>query len=131
MMNDKYDYTTPESSIRSLELAFDNEDISQVLLSKDFRTEAILVLKEASIPMSEEIIMETSEALQLSLIKHIQENGFPYFGNIERSFSKLEKIDFSLFKIIERIDNNGHTTENDVYLSFKDNLWKVAMVQER
>lgn len=130
-MSVKYDYSSPENSINSLELAYSNEDISQVFLSKDFETEAKIVLKKANLEISNEMIFETAELLRLSLIKHIQENGFPYFGDLNISFSEVEEIEGSLFKLKETIiDVNGQTSINDIYLSHNADIWKVVMVEE-
>lgn len=77
------------------------------------------------------MIFETAELLRLSLIKHIQENGFPYFGDLNISFSEVEEIEGSLFKLKETIiDVNGQTSINDIYLSHNADIWKVVMVEE-
>ena len=130
-MKGEYDYSTAEKAISSLELAYDNEDLSQVLISKDFETEAKLILKDANLNISEEIVRETAEALRLSLIKNLQENGYPYFGNVNKSLSEVEKINSSLYKLRETLVNEGgRTSIYDVYLSYDGSLWKVVIIEE-
>lgn len=127
-MDSKYSYTSPEIEIKSLELAYDNEDLNGILKSKDFESEAILIIRKTGLIESTELIKETSDALKLSLIKNLTQNGYPYFGQLKRTFSELSQIDDNLFKIEETIDSENIQTTYEVYLSEKNGMWKVAMI---
>ncbi len=128
-MNYKYD--TPENAIISLETAFCNEDIENVLLSKDFLTEAKIILKQTNYQYDfedEKLVYETAELLKLTLIQYIQENGFPNFNNAEREFSEFTEMESNLYSIVEVLNYpNGDNFSNIIYLSNIDKEWKVVM----
>jgi hypothetical protein len=128
----RYKYDTPENAIISLENAFCNKDLVNILLSKDFLTEAKILLRQASSEYDlndETIIFETAELLKLSLIQYIQENGFPNFNNVVREFSEMKEIEPNLFSIIEVLNYpNADKFTNTIYLSKLNNDWKVVMI---
>lgn len=127
----KYTYNSAEEAILSLENAYSNKDLENVILSKDFDTEAILILESKSFDITSEIVSEVANLLKLSLVKSLQENGYPNFDSARREFSELNNLKSNIFFLEERIfypDNTCHI--NKVFLSNNDNLWKVAMVEE-
>ena len=126
-----YIYDTPENAIISLENAYSNKNLERVIQSKDFNTEAILILEAKSCDVTTELQNEVAELLKLSLIKNIQENGFPNFSSARREFSELNNLKKDIFFLEERIfypDNTCHV--NKVFLSKKGDIWKVAMIEE-
>ena len=127
-----YKYDTPENAVISLETAFCNEDLDAVLLSKDFFTEAKIILRQTNYQYDlndKELLDETAEILKLSLIQYVKENGFPDFKNIKRNFSDFMEIEPGVFSIIEVLDYpNGDSFTNTIYLSKTGAEWKVVMV---
>ena len=130
----KYSYKTPEEAIISLENAYSNNDLEAVIASKDFETEAILILEQVSNTFKitdKELIKETAELLELSLIKSLQENGFPNFENAEREFSDLQKFRDNIYVLNEKIiypDNTSYV--NKIYVINRENEWKVVTIEE-
>jgi len=127
----KYNYTTPEEAVISLEIAYTNRNLEAILASKDFETEARLILESKSYEITDEIILEVAKLLELSLIKSLQDNDYPNFAAARREFSELNKLKDNIFFLEERIfypDSTCHI--NKIFLSNNDNLWKVAMVEE-
>ncbi|MES2412049.1 MAG: hypothetical protein V4535_11455 [Bacteroidota bacterium] len=126
-----YKYNTPENAIISLETAFCNKDLENVLLSKDFLTEAQIILRQANPAYDlddEELVYETAELLKLTLIQYIQEKGFADFNNVEREFSQFIEIESNLYSIVEVLTYpNGDTFTNTIYLSNFDDEWKNVM----
>jgi len=127
----EYDYTTPQKAIISLELAYENKNLEAVINSKDFVTEAKLILESKLYELNDQIIDEVSKVLELSLTQNLKENGYPKFSDARREFSKMNKLKDNIYFIEQRIfypDNTLHI--NKVFLSETDNIWKVAMVEE-
>ncbi len=130
-MNVEYDYTTPKDAVLSLEKAYSKCDLNGIMAAKDFSYEAELVLLQAGKKINQELINETAELLKLSLIKHIQDNGFPSFENSTKEFTEVEKIRKDLFQLEESIlYENGEKYVNKIYLSLKEGFWKVVMTVE-
>ncbi|MFD2938506.1 hypothetical protein [Flavobacterium notoginsengisoli] len=127
-----YNYDTPEKAIISLENAFSNKDIVNVVASKDFEAEAKIVLQRTNVELNEETIDLTAKLLELSLVEYILNNGFPDFSMVKRQFSELSEIDNDLYFIEETlIYEDGKTYSNIIFLTVEDNKWKVAMNEEK
>ena len=126
----KYNYDTPEEAIISLEKAYTDMDIVNIIASKDFVTEAKLILQRTNVELNNETIKETAKLLELSLIEDIQNNGFPNFNNVKRKFSSLNEIDINLFFLEETLTyDNGEVYTNKIFLTVEDKKWKVAMTE--
>ncbi|HEX8577832.1 MAG TPA: hypothetical protein VF677_16225 [Flavobacterium sp.] len=126
----KYNYDTPEEAIISLEKAYTDMDIVNIIASKDFVTEAKLILQRTNVELNNETIKETAKLLELSLIEDIQNNGFPNFNNVKRKFSSLSEIDINLFFLEETLTyDNGEVYTNKIFLTVEDKKWKVAMTE--
>jgi hypothetical protein len=129
-----YSYNTPEEAIISLETAYNNNDLEGIFNSKDFIEEAKLILEQTSYSYDlsdKELLEATAELLQLGLTQSIQENGFPNFTNVKTELYGLEEFRKDIFVINERIiypDNS--TYETRIFLSCKNNIWKVATIEE-
>lgn len=127
-----YNYNTPEEAIISLENAYTNMDLINVIASKDFETEAKIILHRTNVELNKETIKETAKLLELSLIEHIENKGFPDFVNVDRKFSNLNEINDNLFFIEETlIYDNGETYTNMVFVTVEDKKWKVVMTEEK
>ncbi|TRW22375.1 hypothetical protein FMM05_17875 [Flavobacterium zepuense] len=128
-----YNYDTPENAILSLEKAYSDKDLENVLNSKDFKTEAKLILEQSNFKddISAELIDETARLGKLLLIKALQENGFPDFSNLKCEFYNLQRFRDNIYVIEEKItypDDSVHTTR--IFLTVTDDVWKVAVVEE-
>lgn len=118
-------------TIIALENAYSNKDLDKVLSLKDFKTEAILTLEKAGHELSPDLIIEVAEMLKLSLIQHLQENGYPDFSDAIREFSNLEQIRENLYFLTEEIiHTDGETYKNRVTLSKYGDDWKVVDVDD-
>ena len=127
----QYKYSTPEEAIISLEQAYTNKDLENILSSKDFISEAKLILEQKSYEFTNEIISEVAELLRLSLIKNLEDNGYPNFGSARHEFSETEWLKDNIFILEEKIfypDNTFYI--NKVFVSKNSNIWKVAMIEE-
>jgi len=129
-----YKYNSAIRAIVSLETAYTNKDIDAILASKDFKTEAKLILEQALYKYDVDnpvIINETANLLEISLIQNLKENGYPNFNNVRRKFSELNKVNEDIYSIEEKLffPNNVNYI-NKIYLSYRDNIWKVAMIEE-
>jgi hypothetical protein len=127
-----YNYNTPEQAIISLENAFSNKDIVNVIASKNFEAEAKIVLQRTNVELDEETVDLTAKLLELSLVEYILNNGFPDFSMVKRQFSELSEIGNDLYFIEETlIYEDGKTYSNIIFLTVEDNKWKVAMNEEK
>lgn len=129
-----YKYNTAIEAIISLENAYTNKSLEAIMLSKDFNTEAKLILKEASYNYNiddVELVNETAELLKTALIQSLNENGYPSFEHVKREFSELEKIDTDIYCIQEKLFfPNNINYSNKIFLSYKNDTWKVATIEE-
>ncbi|MGQ2983734.1 hypothetical protein [Flavobacterium sp.] len=129
-----YNYNTPQNAILSLESAYNNRDMEAIINSKDFIAEAKIILDKVSLgfePNDEELISETAELLKLSLIRSIQENGFPNFEGVEVEFSEISKADGDLFYLNEKVTYpDGTFYYNKIFLTFDGSEWKIATIEE-
>ena len=130
----KYKYNSAINAIISLETAYTNKSLDAILASKDFKTEAILILEQASYKYDltdETIIYETANLLELTLIQSLKENGYPSFENVERQFTELNNVRNNIYSIEEKlIFPNNSKYINKIFLTVNNNIWKVAMIEE-
>ena len=120
------DSTTPEGAIISIENAYDEKDIQKVIECKDFYIEAQLMAKKMKVFNNPEIIDELCEALKLSCIKYLNDNGMPSFKNVIRAFPKREQISNKHFIITEVIYYpDGSESQQRINTYLTDNGWKV------
>ncbi|KGO88028.1 hypothetical protein Q765_02910 [Flavobacterium rivuli WB 3.3-2 = DSM 21788] len=130
----KYTYDTPEEAVASLEKAYSNEDINAIILCKDFIEEAKFILEqtvEAYNLENIELIEETAKALESSLVLTLQENGFPNFKNLKSEIFNLQRFKDNIYVVDERVTYPDNTIyETRIFLSFKNGVWKVALVEE-
>ena len=129
-----YSYNTPEDAIRSLEKAYTNKDIRGIVDSKDFETEALLLLQQSSYDYDEydeALIAETAKLLELSLINVIHDNGYPNFEGLECEFFDLSLYNGNIYTIQERINYlDGFSALNRIFVVKHGDLWKVATIEE-
>lgn len=126
----EYNYNTPEEAIISLEKAYTDMDIVNIIASKDFVAEAKLILQRSNMSSTKEIIKETAELLKLSLIEDLKNNGYPSFKDVKREFSTIKEINENLFFLEESLlYDNGESYKNKVFLTNENNKWRVAMTE--
>lgn len=128
-----YNYNSPQEAIHSLEQAYRNKDIQGIVDSKDFIEEAKLVLEQTKIndEYDKDMLTETAKLLKLSLIKSIQEHGFPNFLNLETEVYGLQKFRNNIYVVNEKIIySDGDIYETRIFLSVNNDIWKVVLVEE-
>ena len=129
-----YKYDSPENAILALEAAYTNKDMAGILNSKDFMAEAKIILEKVAYGYNmedAELISETAELLKLSLIRSIQENGFPNFSDVKVEFSDLSSYNDTLYYIEEKVTYpDGEYYYNKIFLTFNGFEWKVATIEE-
>ena len=77
------------------------------------------------------IVNETAELLKTALVQSLNENGFPSFKDVKRTFSELKEFNDNIYFIEEKLSfpsNLNYT--NKIYLSYNKEVWKVAMIEE-
>lgn len=97
----KANYDTPEGAILLLENAYDEQNIDKAVASKDFETEAKLMLSRMGNMVDEEMIKQTAEVLELSFVKHTTESEWPNFSGLKRAFPHREKVSDNYWIITE------------------------------
>lgn len=125
------DRSTPEGAILTIEQFYNTEDLNGVFSCKDFRKEAENILIDHSIEINEKNQAMIMSALKISLIEHLELNGFPKFEAIERVFTmQYQREDQQLIE--EKIIYcDGSIAINNlwVWYSGKDG-WKVLNLLE-
>ena len=126
-------FETPEGAIVSLENAYTEGNLEKAMTCKDFKEEAKMMLSkyDNEAMKGEAIVEKTAEMLQLSFLKHMQENGIPSFKGYKRAFPLREKISEKHYVITEVTTSPEGTKGVDklnVYLT--DTGWKVLGVAE-
>ncbi|SHL80079.1 hypothetical protein SAMN05444267_102529 [Chryseobacterium polytrichastri] len=120
--------STPEGAIIKIENFYSDENLEGVLSCKNFLKETGNLLEERELSVTEELKAELAEVLKLTLIEGLKSNGFPYFNNIERSFTLLdEKLENRQKLIFEKlIFDNGDTKFIKFWVGQEKNGdWKV------
>lgn len=85
------DRSTPEGTIITLENFYNEENIDGILSCKDFFKEAKNVLRESEIEENPEMINKIASVLKISFHEELESNGYPFFGDVKRTFKLLEK----------------------------------------
>lgn len=126
----KPDFSTPEGVIILLEKFYTEEDLEGILTCKDFSMEAQNILKEKGLAVTIELEKEMSELLKISFVEDLKTNGFPYFTDIERSFSIIEEQVNQ--KLIQEkvIYEDGSVTYNTLWVGYSNEEWKVLNLVE-
>lgn len=126
----KPDFSTPEGVIILLEKFYTEEDVEGILTCRDFSMEAQNILKEKGLAVTIELKKEMSELLKISFVEDLKTNGFPYFTDIERSFSIIEEQVNQ--KLIQEkvIYEDGGVTYNTLWVGYSNEEWKVLNLVE-
>lgn len=131
-MINKLDLSTPEKAIISLEESYSSQNINAVFMCKDFEVEAEYLLKNQfpELLKNKDALKETAEMLKLSLVKYLQDSGFPSFENVhERNFS-TEKLPNGLIKVSETcIYKDGSRAVNEHHAIWKNDGWRVLNLE--
>ena len=120
------DDATPEGAIVKIEHAFNQDNIELAIDCKNFKKEAELMLAKMGKELGSEVVEKTAEALQLSFLHSLQENGIPKFDNIKQAFPKREKISDNhiiLTEVCYYPDGSKSVQRLNTYKS--DHGWKV------
>ena len=129
-----YSYTTPEEAIKSLETAYTNNDLAAIINSKDFICEAKFILESAAIEYDlddDEIVLETAKLAELSLILSLQKNGYPDFTDLKSEIYDLQRFRENIYFVNERISYpDGFVYVTRIFLTLKNDVWKVALIEE-
>lgn len=130
----EHDQSTPEGAILCLEDAYDARDIDRAMACKDFEAEAGVMLSRLEnmkhLRDDRNIITQTAEVLQLSFIKHIEDN-FPSFAGVQRAFPKREFVNEDLCIVTEVCCFPDQTKSlQRLYVSRKNNSWYVLSLVE-
>ncbi|WP_143306905.1 YegJ family protein [Chitinophaga vietnamensis] len=90
-----HDFSTPEGAILCLEDALEEQNMEKAIACKDFITEAQRMLKDKFPEMQaeEEVVNGLAEALQAAFEKSFEDNGYPSFKHLLRSFPEKQQID--------------------------------------
>ncbi len=125
-------FETPEGAILSIEEAYNDGDLDKVIECKDFIEEAKLMLKKiGKFVDEEEVIKASAEALRLSFIKGVQENGLPNFKKIKRAFPKREKVSDNHYIITEVcIYPDGQKSIQRLNTYKTEKGWKVLNLED-
>jgi hypothetical protein len=90
------DFSTPEGAIRALENAYRAKDIELAVAAKSFELEARVMLLGldalANSNLSNDLITQTAEVLELAYRKEIVSSGFPDFVGVESKFSSKREV---------------------------------------
>lgn len=120
------DRSTPEGAILTLEAAYDADDLSGVLACKDFRIEAEDMAKEQGLPFTPDIQDSLAEVIELTFVKHLQEEGMPKFTDVKRAFLYRESIGENKYLITEICTHaDGQKSMNRMPVVKVGEEWKV------
>jgi len=130
-------FDTPQGAVLCLEDAYRSKDMDKILECKDFKLEAVYMLRYEiegapdSVKHDEEIINKLTEALERAFNKEMKET-MPNFDDVVKSeFPKMEKIDddFVVLKEVCIYDDGGQSSEN-LIVGKKDSEWRMITVEK-
>jgi hypothetical protein len=135
VMTKPIDLTTPEAAVLSLEEAYRARDISSAVKCKDFRTEAMLMLEKLNpeLAKDEEIIVQTTEVLELAFRAEMKQKGFPDFSGVTSTFTNKRAFrDRSdIVEMTETCIRGGSaTTTNQVILAKTETGWRMVVIAD-
>jgi hypothetical protein len=128
-------FDTPQGAVLCLEDAYRSKDIDKILDCKDFKLEAIYMLRYQienmadSLKLDEEIINELAEILKHGFVAEIK-NNMPNFDDVDKSeFTKIKKIDDD-FVLLEEICTfkDGSRSKDNLIVGKKGSEWRMATV---
>jgi len=124
------DYKSPEGAILSLEDAYRKRDIEAAVASKDFITEARLMLKQLNNQYTDDpkVLAETAETLELSFRKFTKQS-WPDFNGIQSHFIKREQYQDKIVVVTEicRFPDGGFSKQR-ILVTETENGWRVLNV---
>jgi hypothetical protein len=135
VMTRPVDLTTPEAAVLSLEEAYRARDIDAAVKCKDFRTEATLMLEKLNpeLAKDEEIIVQTTDVLELAFRAEMKQKGFPDFSGVTSTF-KDKKPFRNRSDIVEMtetcVHDGGSTTTNQVILAKTETGWRMVVIAD-
>lgn len=130
--NFKKNFDTPQGAVLCLEDAFKSKDIRKILSCKDFKLEAIYMLKYEMENMDknsiadEEIINNLAETLELAFINEMKAS-IPDFDDVVKSeFPRMKVID-EKFVILEEVCtyNDGGQSKQKLIVGKNDSGWRM------
>lgn len=122
----KPDSTTAEGTIIKIENFYSDKNLEGILSCKDFMLEAQNLLEERSVTISEDLQLEIAQALKTSFIQGLETDGFPYFNDIERNFTLLNKKKDKCLIQEKVIYPDGVISYNKLWVGHSnDEDWKV------
>lgn len=135
VMTKPIDLTTPEAAVLSLEEAYRARDINAAVKCKDFRTEAMLMLEKLNpeLAKDEEIIVQTTEVLELGFRAEMKQDGFPDFSGVTSTFQNKKPFR-NRNNIVEMTETclhiDGSTTTNQVILAKTEPGWRMVVIAD-
>ena len=134
VMTKPIDLTTPEAAVLSLEEAYRARDIAAAVKCKDFRTEAMLMLEKLNpeLAKDEEIIVQTTEVLELGFRAEMKQKGFPDFRGVTSTFQNKKPFRnrSDIEEMTETCVRDGGSTTNQVILAKTEPGWRMVVVTE-
>lgn len=130
--NYEKNFDTPQGAVLCLEDAFKSKDIRNILSCKDFKLEAIYMLKyemkemDVDLKSDEEIINKLAEVLKLSFINEMKYS-IPNFDHVVKSkFPRMKVID-EKFVILEEVCtyNDGGQSKQKLIVGKNDSGWRM------
>ncbi len=123
----KADFSTPEGAILCLENAFREGDLVAAVASKDFWLEAREMLEEIMADgkdksvLTDELIKETAETLELAFRVQITKEGFPDFEGLRSTFPKKINLKDDIYRVTEVcFFPDGGKSEQDLLVGFRN-----------
>ena len=125
--NIKADLSTPEGAILSLEEAYRQGDIERAVACKDFKAEAIHMLRDKPVFDTPEGVTKIAEALELAYRLQMKA-GFPDFKGVTSTFPKKEDLGDGKMVITEvcKYPDGGISTQKIMVIK-SETGWKVMV----
>lgn len=132
----KYDFETPQGAILCLEAAYRSGNMERILECKDFRLEAVYLLKHGlkkeEYIQDEEIMNELEETLKLAFMAEIKDNGIPDFTGIsENNFGEIKIIDETYVVVEEEFTySDGDKSKQLLVVGKSAKGWRMVSPKE-
>lgn len=121
------DFSTPEGAILCLEEAYRRHDLEAAVASKDFATEAKLMLQGVGegLDADGEIAAKTTEVLELAFRQEVQ-NAWPDFTKSQSYFVEQEPYKDNIVAVTEICHyTDGGTSRQKLLVAKTANGWRV------
>ena len=127
------DFSTPQSALRALEAAYAHNDLNAAVAAKNFRIEAVELLRShnSAYAADSELVRKTAKVLELSFREQMRTQGFPDFNHVTCRILSTKYLRTDVAEMTEVCTfSDGGTSETVIHAAKEGNKWGVVVLPQ-